>query len=611
VCTMRPSFHQISISLMLVFLSSRVLAYSFNYIEENKPIKWRNSTQLINVDTSGISSLSSSESYSIISDIVNRWNQSHPQLNTQLSQTQSSNNKLSFSNSSLYLGPNVVGVTVTTHDLQTGDLLEAEIIINDNFNFSVNPQADMFLGDVISHELGHFWGLGHSQLLNSSMFYRLRKGQHVPHSDDIAGLKSLYPFEISSIGSISGKIVAGKNQQGVFGAHVSAISLKSGKFAAATITNSNGDFKIDGLPIDDDYFIYVDQLKGKDNFSPLYRDTKSDFCNSGFAYRGSFYQSCLRSEEGFPFATRLTSVSRHREVGPISIRCNLDVPTDYMMAKGSDDPFSINLSFFELAPLSMGESFVGFFTNSEAKISKPDVVRVDLSEFDLLALFGAKDLYLELDIGADEFFSKLHLLVDANRINGESFVAPHQSQTNSEDIQFDEFGNPTTRLRLRVPLSLVDPTENIYEFSIVPSLLQEFVDSRLVTLDQYIVGHEVYADELLFYLFSFKIVERKIDNSFFVIGKKDFGPARSNLNCLDANQVYDVKSPERVSSQGGGLQRRRPASGGQDGALGCGLILLDSSSGGGPTSPGRAASCLLLVFLAFLISDTLKKRLVS
>lgn len=586
--------------------TTNVFGYTFNFVDEDKPIKWGNTTQALAVDTSSISSLSETDAQSIINDIIGRWNQTHPLINTQITQGQNAVNKLTFSNSSIYLGPNVVGVTVTTHDLQSGELIEGEIIINDNFNFSSDPNSELYLGDVVSHELGHFWGLGHSQLLNSSMFYRLRKGQHVPHSDDVAGLKSLYPYELSTIGSISGKIVGGKNQVGVFGAHVSAVSLKDGKFVASALTNSTGDFKIEGLPTEDDYFLYIDQLKGKENFSPLYRDAKSDFCNSGFAYRGSFYQSCLRSDEGFPFATKLTAVSRHREVGPISIRCNLDVPVDYMMAKDTEDPFDISFAYFESAPLSIGEAFVGFFTESDAAAAKNDLIKVDLAEFDLLTLFGTKDLYLEFDIVVDELFTKLHLTVEAQRVNGENFSYPQPSQLNFEDVQLNEFSNPTTKLKFRLPLSLIDSSENIYELSIRPNLLQTFVDSRIVSLDQYLVGHEEFADDLLFYLLSFKLVERQPSGVYSVVATKDFGAARSNLACLDANQVYDVKSPDRVSSLGDS-RGRRAASSKDDGALGCGLITTE----GGPKSPPGAAACLMLFVFGFLISDHLKKRLVS
>jgi hypothetical protein len=591
-------------------LSNDVRAYSLNFVDENKPIRWSNSTQSIHIDTSQISSLSPAVADSIISDIILNWNLSHPLITTQTDQNPNADNKLRFSSSSLYLGPNVVGVTVSTHDLQSGSLIESEIIINDNFNFSSNPQSELFLGDVVSHELGHFWGLGHSQQLNSSMFYRLRKGQHVPHSDDIAGLKSLYPFELSTIGSISGQIIAGKNEIGVFGAHVTAISLRDGRFVASAITSSSGYFKIEGLPVGDDYFLYIDRLKGKENFSTLYREAKSDFCNSGFAYRGSFYQSCLRTDEGFPFATKLTSVSRHREVGPISIRCNLDVPTDYMLTKGTADPFDINFSYYESAPISLGESFVGFFTESDASTSRQDILKIDMSDYDLQLLFGTKDLYIEFDLLVDEFFSKLHLSVVAQRVNAEVFSFPQPADVNFEGVQFNEFLNPTTKLKFRVPLSLVDPTDNIYELFLTPNLLQTFVDSRLVTLDQYLVGHEEYADELLFYLLSFKVVERMGNGSFATVATKDYGPARNNLACMDANQAYDVKSPERASSTVD-QRKRRPASGANDGALGCGLIAVNFDSNDGPKGPTGAAACLCLCLFGFLMTDYLKKRLVS
>ena len=57
---------------------------------------------------------------------------------------------------------------------------------------SVSGGYYAYLGDVLSHEMGHFLGLGHSEVFGSTMIFSVFKGQHTIHNDDIAGLDHLY-----------------------------------------------------------------------------------------------------------------------------------------------------------------------------------------------------------------------------------------------------------------------------------------------------------------------------------------------------------------------------------------------------------------------------------
>src|SRR5690606_24619766 len=94
-----------------------------------------------------------------------------------------------------------------------------------------------FLGDVVTHELGHFLGLAHSETPGSTMVYSVFKEMHTVASDDIHGIKELYGP--ASGGKITGKIVGGKSV-GVFGVNVFLISHDTGKIAAHVMSDSSG-----------------------------------------------------------------------------------------------------------------------------------------------------------------------------------------------------------------------------------------------------------------------------------------------------------------------------------------------------------------------------------
>ena len=68
------------------------------------------------------------------------------------------------------------------------------------------------------------------------------------------------------------------------------------------------------------------------NLPTHYKTVRNNFCLSSAEYRGTFLQSCRRSEEGKPQGVKVSSNS-NVNVGSISIKCDLSVPVDYMLNK--------------------------------------------------------------------------------------------------------------------------------------------------------------------------------------------------------------------------------------------------------------------------------------
>lgn len=162
----------------------------------------------------------------------------------------------------------VLGATSYTFDTRTGAIVEADIFFNTTFDWSVASGGEpgrFDLESIALHEIGHLVGLGHSALgetelrpsggrrviaAASAMFPIARAAGSVDgrvlDPDDIAGVSDIYPAgDFDSRGSISGRIT--KNGQGIFGAHVVAFNLATGRLVANYTLTPQGDYTIAGL----------------------------------------------------------------------------------------------------------------------------------------------------------------------------------------------------------------------------------------------------------------------------------------------------------------------------------------------------------------------------
>lgn len=93
---------------------------------------------------------------------------------------------------------NQFAVTVVTAIIRTGEIIDADMLINDwNFKFSTTGAAGVAdLQATLTHELGHVLGLGHSEVADSSMYYTENigaTGKRNVKDDDKRGLCDLYP----------------------------------------------------------------------------------------------------------------------------------------------------------------------------------------------------------------------------------------------------------------------------------------------------------------------------------------------------------------------------------------------------------------------------------
>ncbi len=579
---------------------SNVSAYVQSRTQADNVVQWTSSVTLIDVFVNAVNTqgLSPSTIQSIADSSISQWN-GHSRIslrrNTTSGTNQSDLNEIFFSSDpSVFNGTGVVGVTQVYYRNNTGEIVEADILLNDMFTFSLNVNESNYIGNVLTHEIGHLVGLGHSQVIGSSMFYSLSRGQSQISSDDKSGIYSIYSNNDSSKGTIKGSIVGGPSLVNVFGAHVQAFSLKSGKIAASAISEINGSFSIQGLPKNDSYFIYVSPLQ-LIGLPSRYSNARYDFCTSSAKFRGSFFQGCGTSKEGYPQAVQLTTSEMN--IGNVTIRCALDVPTDFIRVKNAD-PASYEPQTFTEAGL--GNAFTGYFSTAELNTGTPDKFKFDFRNEDWDAL-SAGNLFLELKVSNQAFYSTYKSVVTVT--NG--LMA---SYTNSSyELETDGWLNIDSIIR--VPINRVISSANTFEVSIKPESMTfpSFPISLPATKSDYFPVYSSFEDSMKFYLVNATIVRDEGGGNYTLVSSK-ISTLSDNTKCPDAVNTYalsDYSVKRNVASSSSGKR-----TGAEKGLIACGAVALDGDSSNG-NGPGGFIIGLCLVFLISSIFKNIKSKLNS
>jgi hypothetical protein len=571
-------------------LIPRSQAYVFELTNSGKPIKWSTNSGIValNYNASNASGLSGAEVATMISSSLAEWNGALEGLDIVLGSSVSSRvdgrNEIVFLDpSEFYFGDGVLAITQTVFLQTTGQILEADIMINDDYTFSSSTSGQHHLGDVLTHEIGHFLGLSHGQAFASSMLYRSFNGQRTITNDDATAAKHLYGS--SQRGVIKGRIIGGKEQTGILGAMVSAIGINSGEVIAQAISDASGIFSIKGLKTEEMYYLYVAPANTEMGLSPFYNTARKDFC-PGFAdYRGSFFETCHKSDQGYPQGILLSSNSPEINVGSVSIKCSLNVPSAYMASKNENTDYEVKKPL-----VGNGNAMVGFFSASEIASSTADTLIVDLSD----TLVTSQNSYAEFRIISQQLFSdvKYSAVIEDGAGNVIS-LSPALIAVDGEYVKLDLSG------RLRLSLT---PAHNIFTVTITPETTNSFIDSIDSLFDGsanfqnvFPVG-ELLLDSTAFYFFSAS-VSTLSQGQYYLTSHRDYAPLSDNASCAQASNAYQVNSSQPIVS-GSGVTTKKSAKDDSLAAAACGSVDMGNGGKGGPLS-----LCLGLVLAALVCSS--------
>ncbi len=568
-------------------ISFEIYAHQPSVTTDGVKVHWSNSTVPIQINSQN-SDLSTSSSYQIIKESMAAWNSYSPVF---LKDTTSSSNQIKFSSSPAYFGSGVLGVTLVNYSATTGTISNAQIILNQTalftqrfFQFIEEPdQTDafsVFLGDVVTHEVGHLLGLSHSEVLDSSMIYTVFKGQASIAADDISGLRAIYSS--GSFGSISGVIKGGKDIP-IFGAHVLAISLKNGKVSGSIFSKQDGSFSIKGLDLDDTYFIYVTPAKKISSLIESLASVQSNYCPG--SYIGSFFEACSSGSAGKPQAIKLDVTNKNRDVGVVTIRCDLRVNSDYLKEKYINQSFGV-YSFDDSSSIT-GDVFVGSFLD-------PDLSEVDFddSQYDQFNLnfdnFDTTigDYYLDIKVVSESLGTSLDYEIV---VSGPTPTQTYHSTTDpiTDKKNLDQI--------IRFPMSNISAL-NVFTVVLKPKKISSSL------LDDYFPSPDLFVSKRHGYLLTASVV-KKIGNEYNLVGHKTQSTIFNNNSCLDAPFAYQVKA--NTLSQATIQEARSAQEEVEQAPTACGTI----NSSGGPKAGGNMLVGFMASFLLFFLKT--RKKLLS
>lgn len=581
---------KIILSLLFITFSLQVNAYLINQGTYGDPTIWSvfDRNLKLYMHPSNSQGVSSADFTSYISSAASQIN-SNSSINISLfngsGTTKENFNDAYFSSNALFFGGgSVLAVTQVAYNPLTGAIVEADIMINDSVLISNTPGNSGYVGDLVTHEMGHFVGLDHSQVKESSMLYVNYNGQHSFHSDDYSGLHSAYPLA-NSYGSVSGKIVGGPSRSAVFGAHVQAISAETGRVIAATFSNQSGAFTISKLPTGVTYYLYVEPADSISNLTNVFREVRNSFCPGGGSFKGSFFSTCNSSDEGYPQGLKVNSGDKY--VGEVTIKCGIEVPPAYMAAKGGGTftPKSVD----DLG--TGGTAFVGFFSPNEVTAQDEDTIELDLTGYS----FTGTTTYVGFKIMGQGLYSEVKYDVDVTGPFGTGTYKPYNDIDN----------NPVLELSGYERLDGTDNSQNIVTIKVTPQLLTSYLPSHVpatFSTGDFFPALADYGAKSDFYFLMVQILNKNVDGSYSVISERNYEPVSDNSSCTEAVNTFSVKASVVYDENNTIFGSAKKAD--EVNALACGSIDIDQNS-----DPGSGPMAIILgFFLVALLNSLIGKN---
>jgi hypothetical protein len=350
--------------------------------------------------------------------------------------------------------------------------------------------------------------------------------------------------------------------------------------AAATISETDGTFAIYGLPKNDQFYIYTSPIS-QIGLPTKYNNVRYDFCTSSKKYRGSLFQACGSSFEGHPQAVKLSSSIVN--VGNITIRCGIDVPTSYIQNKNL---LPADFDVQENVISGVGNSFTGFFSPSELLTATPDYFQIDLSNINWTDVSPTGDLYVDLKIVNQAFYSPYKAVVKVTRNSSTTTVSPQYIQEGDGWLNLETI--------LKIPINRLDPSDNDFEVTITPSKVDVATASLPFLKADYFPVPSYFEDSQYFYLASVSIVKDAGGGNFTLASSKN-DQLSDNSRCPDAPNTYALTN---YTIKGAALSSK--ARKGDDG-IACGSVDLNSTPGSGPG--GFFIGLIISLFLCHLASS--------
>jgi DNA-binding beta-propeller fold protein YncE len=192
-----------------------------------------------------------------------------------------------FPSSVLAVGISTSFTVDTTYNsvyYRPGQIFDADMIFNPAMDFRT-PTAGISgldIQSIATHEAGHMFGIAHSAVRSSTMFFVLPSGTEAASletEDKLAFFKAYSsPAALAAANRIAGRVVHGLTGEGIGGAAVFAIDAAGGDTVACEYTFSDGSWSFAGMA-DGNYYVAVHPIDGTSSMGylrPCYINTLVD-----------------------------------------------------------------------------------------------------------------------------------------------------------------------------------------------------------------------------------------------------------------------------------------------------------------------------------------------
>jgi hypothetical protein len=283
---------------LLIVISFSAAGFPVQSAEErqNKTLRWKKSTISVAVSNSLIRSNFNIKEGSDVAGAVRRSLEAWEKAAAVKFEETSTDNQIVSPAGNVGDGVNLITIAQTSENLllfskdaeevaartrvffnKKGAITEADIVLNPYQQFSTDGSIGTFdLESILTHEIGHLLGLGHSKVLGATMHESSGKNgvYNLPAFDsrtlaetDLAAIRALYGGKSETetcCGSIAGKLPTA-NVRAAKNHLVWAEEKESGKVSAEVVADAEGVFQIDGLT-PGNYRVFAQRLTENKSF---------------------------------------------------------------------------------------------------------------------------------------------------------------------------------------------------------------------------------------------------------------------------------------------------------------------------------------------------------
>lgn len=199
---------RVSLLISLLFLlASRAEAegYTLKRAESGALLHWRQEAVTISLHASMADRFPDGEAEAALSAAIATWSEAGagPELIfAGWTEKEPGHRRGAPSNGVYLLDPwpyekNLLAVTVSSFDTRTGELLDADILVNGEEDICGRGDPSRYdLSTILAHELGHLLGLGEAEMNPSATMYpRIARGDRravIASAADLEGIRALY-----------------------------------------------------------------------------------------------------------------------------------------------------------------------------------------------------------------------------------------------------------------------------------------------------------------------------------------------------------------------------------------------------------------------------------